>query len=379
MKKRRYINVILAMFDIAYSVDAGGTNWATNGGQGYVVNGYGNTIETSGNDFTPEKAVFYNRVFMKNHIGKLVHGQFGEKLTMPKHSGDVVNIRGLTPYPTATTPLTEGVTPQGNLMNFYYVEIMVNQYGKYTPITDFADFASRDDVLIHDAEELSSQSGRTIEEIDREALSAGLSVIYAPAVVNGTVNEMNSRASLGANNKFTVDCVFRGANYLEVQNAEPIGDSYVAIIHPNCKYDVINNDKFISFVQYSAATRLFKGEIGMIGNVRFVVSTFAKVWKNAGANKSGNTGPKFDVYSTLVLGKDAYKTVEIEGEGMHTIIKPHGSGGTSDPLNQRATQGWKTTHGIGITGQTCMVRIESTATLNTETQNNWDLIAQARG
>ena len=374
-KNRRYIHVILAMFDVAYSVDAGGTNWATNGGQGYVVNGYGNTIETSGNDFTPEKAVFYNRVFMKNHIGKLVHGQFGEKLTMPKHSGDVVNIRGLTPYPTATTPLTEGVTPQGNLMNFYYVEIAVNQYGKYTPITDFASFACRDDVLIHDAEELSSQSGRTIEEIDREALNAGLSVIYAPAVVNGTVNEVNSRIALGPNSKFTVDCVFRGANYLEVQNAEPIGDSYVAIIHPNCKYDVINDPKFISIVQYSAATRIFKGEIGMIGNVRFVVSTFAKVWKQA----AGAGATHYDVYSTLVLGKDAYKTVEIEGEGMHTIIKPHGSGGTSDPLNQRATQGWKTTHGIGITGQTCMVRIESTATLNTETQNNWDLIAQARG
>ena len=79
MKKRRYIHVILAMFDITYSVDAGGTNWATNGGQGYVVNGYGNTIETSGNDFTPEKAVFYNRVFMKNHIGKLVHGLYHTK------------------------------------------------------------------------------------------------------------------------------------------------------------------------------------------------------------------------------------------------------------------------------------------------------------
>lgn len=376
MKKRKYINVILAMFDIAYSVDAGGTNWATNNGTGYVVNGYGNTIETTGNDFTPEKSVFYNRVFMKNHIGKLVHGQFGEKLTMPKHSGDVVNIRGLTPYETDLTPLKEGVTPKGNLMNFYYVEIAVNQYGKYTPITDFAAFASRDDILIHDAEELSSQSGRTIEEIDREALNAGLSVIYAPAVVNGAVNEVSSRASLGANNKFSIDCIFRGANYLEVQNAETIGDSYVAIIHPNCKYDVINDPKFIPIVQYNEATRIYKGEIGMIGNVRFVVSTFAKVWKDAGAVKSGSV--HFDVYSTLVLGKDAYKTVEIEGEGMHTIIKALGSGGTSDPLNQRATQGWKTTHGIGITGQTNMVRIESTATLNTQPQNNWDLLAQAR-
>ena len=90
-------------------------------------------------------------------------------------------------------------------------------------------------------------------------------------------------------------------------------------------------------------------------------SNFAKVFKGAGASK-------IDVYSTLVFGKDAYVTVEIEGEGTQTIVKGFGSGGTADPLNQRATQGWKTTHGVGIIGQTRMVRIESASSLNTVAQ-----------
>ena len=85
------------------------------------------------------------------------------------------------------------------------------------------------------------------------------------------------------------------------------------------------------------------------------------MFKGAGASK-------IDVYSTLVFGKDAYVTVEIEDEGTQTIVKGFGSGGTSDPLDQRATQGWKTTHGVGIIGQTRMVRIETASSLNTVAQ-----------
>ena len=309
----------------------------------------------------------------------MVHGQFGEKLTFPKHSGDIVNIRGLSPYPTKTTPLTEGVTPAGNTMNFYYVEVPVNQYGAFTPITDFASFASRDQIMLHDNDELSSQAGRTLEEIDAAALNAGQSVLYAPSVAsNGTVTEVASRSGLTGLCKLTVDVIYRALNYLEMQNAEPIGDSFVAIIHPNAKFDIMRSEGFINVVKYQASQRIFKGEIGMIGNIRFVVSTFAKVFAGAGAYKSGDSGPKYDVYSTLVIAKDAYKVVEIEGEGMKTIIKGLGSGGTADPLDQRATQGWKTTHGIGITGQTRMVRIESTSSLSTTTLSNETLIAAAR-
>lgn len=372
--KRKFMKVIIDLFaDPNPSFSPSGST-----SNGYAINAYGNTVATSGNDFTPEKAVFYAKAFIKNHQGKLVHGQFGEKLTYPKHSGDVVNIRGLSPYEVKTTPLQEGVTPAPNTMNFYYVEVPVYQYGAFTPITDFASFASRDEVLVHDAEELSSQSGRTIETIDVEALNAGMSVLYAPAISSsGVITEIHARSSLTNTCRFSIEAIFRAVNYLKVQDAEPVnGNSYVAIIHPNVEYDVMTNPKFVDIVKYAAAERIFNGEIGKIGNVRFVVSSFAKIFKGAGATISGSD--KYDVYSTLVIGKDAYKVLEIEGQGMQTIIKPLGSGGTADPLNQRATQGWKTTHGIGITGQTCMVRVESTASLSTEKVSNESLVEAAR-
>jgi N4-gp56 family major capsid protein len=75
----------------------------------------------------------------------------------------------------------------------------------------------------------------------------------------------------------------------------------------------------------------------------------------------GEAGAKGrDVYSTLVLGADAYGTTEIEGGGLQMIVKQLGSAGTADPLNQRATQGWKATHVAEVLSELFMVRVEHT-------------------
>jgi N4-gp56 family major capsid protein len=42
------------------------------------------------------------------------------------------------------------------------------------------------------------------------------------------------------------------------------------------------------------------------------------------------------------------------------IVKQLGSAGTADPLNQRATQGWKATHVAEILSDLFMVRVEHT-------------------
>ena len=69
-----------------------------------------------------------------------------------------------------------------------------------------------------------------------------------------------------------------------------------------------------------------------------------------------------DVYSTLILGADAYGVTEITGGGLQHIVKQLGSGGTSDPLNQRATVGWKATKVAERLVEQYMVRIETTST-----------------
>ncbi len=69
-----------------------------------------------------------------------------------------------------------------------------------------------------------------------------------------------------------------------------------------------------------------------------------------------------DVYATLVLGENAYGTTEISGGGLEYIVKQLGSGGTADPLNQRATVGWKATKAAVRLMEPFMVRIETAST-----------------
>lgn len=56
----------------------------------------------------------------------------------------------------------------------------------------------------------------------------------------------------------------------------------------------------------------------------------------------GTTKKGTDIHATLVFGADAYGIIDVDGEGcLQTIVKPVGSGGASDPLDQRATVGAK--------------------------------------
>ncbi len=76
-----------------------------------------------------------------------------------------------------------------------------------------------------------------------------------------------------------------------------------------------------------------------------------------------------DVYSTLIVGADAYGVTELEGGGLQHIVKQLGSSGTADPLNQRATAGWKLTKVAERLVEQYMVRIESASTFESGTMN----------
>ena len=69
-----------------------------------------------------------------------------------------------------------------------------------------------------------------------------------------------------------------------------------------------------------------------------------------------------DVYATLIIGDNAYGTTELSGGGLQHIVKQLGSAGTADPLNQRATVGWKATKAAARLVEAFMVRIETAST-----------------
>lgn len=71
-----------------------------------------------------------------------------------------------------------------------------------------------------------------------------------------------------------------------------------------------------------------------------------------GGGKDGSA-----VFSTLVLGADAFGVTDIAGGGIEHIVKQKGYG--NDPLNQRSSIGWKALKTAEILVDEYMIRIES--------------------
>ena len=94
----------------------------------------------------------------------------------------------------------------------------------------------------------------------------------------------------------------------------------------------------------------------------FASTNFGSIADNAVIYPGEGGAGGVSVYSTLILGDDAYGVTEITGGGLQHIVKQIGSGGTSDALNQRATCGWKATKTAEILVPQYMIRVETTAT-----------------
>lgn len=303
-----------------------------------------------GNNLSAEMKTYYSDYLIDLAGPRLVHDQFGQKHPIPKNGGKTIEFRKYTPLTKALTPLTEGVTPDGNKLDVSTITATVDQYGDWIMLTDMLLLTAIDNNMVQATELLGDQAGRTLDTITREVINAGTNVQYASG-------QVSSRATLTKEHKFNPDCAYRAARFLKTQNAVPFDGYYVAIIHPDVSYDLMRNQEWIDVHKYASPENIYNGEIGKIGQVRFVESTEAKVFAKAGANN-------IDVYSTIILGKNAYGVTEVTGGGLQHIVKQLGSSGTADPLNQRASVGWKAIKVAERLVEQYMVRVETASTFD---------------
>ena len=307
------------------------------------------TAATTGNDLSVEMKTFYCDYLIDQAKPLLVHDQFGQKHPIPKNGGKVIEFRKYSPFAKALTPITEGVTPDGNKLNVSRITAEIAQYGDYVELSDVLLLTAIDNNLVEATKLCGNQAGETLDTVTREVLVGGTNVQYAGGV--------SARSALGADNKLTVDECYKASRFLKTQKAKKIDGYYVAIIHPDVAYDLMRSEDWVNAAQYAGSTQIFEGEIGRVAGIRFVETTEAKIFAKAG------TGSK-DVYATLVLGADAYGVTEVEGGGLQHIVKQLGSAGTADPLNQRATVGWKAIKTAERLVEGYMIRIESCSTFD---------------
>lgn len=316
-----------------------------------------NTNVTSSEGLTQEMKTFYSDYLIDNAIPKLVHDQFGQKHPIPKNGGKTIEFRKYSPLPKLLEPISEGVTPDGQALNMSTVTAEVSQYGGYITLSDILLLTAIDNNLVQATKLLGAQAGSTLDTITREVLNGGTNVIFAGG--------KEGRADLDGTSLLTVDDIKKAVRLLKTQNAEQIDGSWVGIIHPDIAYDLTNDPAWKDVKTYSDPEDWYEGEIGKIFGVRFVETTEAKIW--TGEENGGKEGRA--VYSTLILGDNAYGVTEITGGGLQHIVKQLGSAGTGDPLDQRATAGWKATKVAERLVENYMVRIESGSTFNPTKDN----------
>lgn len=278
---------------------------------------------------TAENKTFYERALLKRLLPALHSYTDAQKSSLPKNSGTTVNWRKFTKLAKTGTTLSEGVTPDGKSLAVSTVTATAAQYGDYIVISDLLAKSGMDKAMTEGSILCGEQAAEIIDDVIMQAMTDG-----ATSYIAGGKTE----ASLAAADILTEADIKKIVRALKRKNARKFPDGYYhAIIHPDVSFDIMGMTGWLDAAKYGDIKQLLKGELGRLHGIRFMESTNCKT-KNVGA-----AGSKIDACVSLVYGADSYGVIDMEnGAGKPDIItKDFGSSGTDDPLNQRASVGWK--------------------------------------
>lgn len=303
-----------------------------------------------------ENTEFYDKTLLYRAVAYFVHTKYAQVRDIPRKGGtNTIKFRRYGNLSAATTALSEGVTPSGSSLSVTDITATVAQYGDYITVTDVIDYESKDPVLIEAAEILGDQMGDTIDQLTREVLAAGTVVTYVGQSSRGAITSSDLitatevRKAVRTLKNAKARRVTRMINASTGIATEPVSAAYIGLVHPDTTYDLQDEVGWVPVEKYSSSMNVMEHEVGKLNDVRFIESTNCKVFTGEGASS-------IDVYATLIMGMDAYGITRISGEAVKNIVKPLGAG--EDPLDQRATSGWKCTFVAKILNDSFMVRLE---------------------
>ena len=264
---------------------------------------------------------------------RLVLHPLGRAVSMPKGMGTQVKWLRYSRIDGYTTPLTEGTVPTEISVSTANVLANIQQYGQFAKVSDLLSMTAIDPVLKSLSERFGRGAATTIEQL-----------IAAEIEANGFVLPANSKAneaSITSTDYLTFKDLIK-AMITQKQNFIPAHESgtHLVVLNAACEYDMVADNSnvggFIDVNKYTIPGRenLLTGEIGKMYGMKVLVSD--KLGTDV-----GGVGGSVNIRKNYVIGEEAFGVVELSGESVRMIIKPHGSAGALDPLDQFATVGYK--------------------------------------
>lgn len=314
---------------------------------------------------------FYNRQLLERALPYMNHDLFGQIRALPQGNSKTAKFRRYESLGVATTPLSEGIPPSSTDPTYTDITATVQTFGSYIEYSDDVDLTNPDPLLTEFDDLLGEQSGETIDILRRDILVTGTNVTYNNGTTRGGLNTTLTLATLRTalrtmerNKVKYITSVLSGSPNV---GSDAVPMSYVSIVHPDTALDVRQLTGFIGIEDYGQMRPIHESEIGAIPaiRVRFLINPNAKKWTAAGAASTTlvNTGGTADVYGSLIFGMNAFGIIPLRGAALTTHLKARGTGGTSDPLDQVGTLGWKAKTTTKILNDNFLLRLEHCATV----------------
>lgn len=302
------------------------------------------------NQLAPEDKTFYEKTLLTRLLPQLNFYKDAMKKKLPKNQGRTINFRKFNSLTAPTASLTEGKTPDGNNLNITTVTATVAQEGDFVQMSDLIQMTGIDPVVTEITEMLGEEAGLVVDTRIQNAISTGTNVYFA--------GEATTRAGLEtANTKYLTGAdIQKIVRKLKNANAKRFSDGFYHMqIDPDIAYDLMSDSSWVDVSKYAKPEQMVKGELGKMHGMKFFETT------NLETVDSSSEGTKISVHIAYAYGKDAYACIDLEGGAgkPEIIVKPNGSAGSADPLNQRASVGWKNCFTAVITQPLALVRVET--------------------
>ena len=315
----------------------------------------------------------YEKRLLTRAVPRLIHGRWGKLATLNGFGS--YELRKYSGLSAITAALTEGATPaEQSTPTLTPITITPLHYGAWIGYTDELEMTVFDPIISEVSSILGEQAGLSADTLVRNDLTDNATADFSGAAT--------SRATLDApaHNISYADFIKQYTALLAADAIPLEGSDFVCIIHPHTIASLMQDATFVNlFVQESSDSPIRSGYVGKILQCRIYVSSNAREYTDEGI------GSTTDVYSMLFIGQEAHGYVgfanvtpdmmDSGGDGFATntgkqvkpveiILKQLGSG--DDPLNQRATIGWKMALATTVLNATWVRNLEHTNSFSDE-------------
>ncbi len=306
---------------------------------------------------------YFSKMLLETATQAVKLNDYATRASLPRNVGaqSVRFFRRNTADSSKVLALAEGVAPtQYREIAFTPVDVPLQQYGEVAKITDVLSWTQLFDMLKQSMLLMGEDCALQADDITRNEIVTHVVSAGQARYSQGVANYAALQGASVTAGRFTAVDALDAMTQLTVKRAPTKNGYYVGIIPPQIARDLMDDDRWVKASQYSAVTQLFKGEVGMLYGIRFVVAT--NPFRENGATFTAQNAydPTGNIFTSVFTGTDGYGVVDLAGQSPfspRTIIVDKAD--KSDPLNQTITAGWKAYWAAKLLNENYVVTVRS--------------------